>query len=238
MRVLILVAHPDPTHEATSFRFALSAKAALEAAGNEVRYVNLIAEGFDKAGSAGDFKQLKTDPFTYDGNQMIKDNLIDCIKVQQENLLWSTHVVIFAPLWFGRLPSCFYCYTERVLSFPFAYDYENYIEKGFLKGRKVTSIISTGVDSSFFDPKNGNTLDAYAWSAMYGFDYSGFTILRSLGIYSAVVPEMIKQQPELMKKINEKIVKLDQWKTVGSNKCFNALCSLEEVTPDNILVSE
>lgn len=119
MRVLILVAHPDPTHKATAFRFADGAKEALEKAGHEVRYVNLIEAGFNTTGSAADFKKVNTEPFTYIGNQA-DDNLIDPIKVQQENLKWSTHVLVFSPMWFGRLPSCFYAYTERVLTVPFA----------------------------------------------------------------------------------------------------------------------
>ncbi|EAY00354.1 Flavodoxin-like fold family protein [Trichomonas vaginalis G3] len=235
MHVLILVAHPDPTHKATAFRFADSAKAALEAAGHEVRYVNLIEEGFDVNASAKDFKKVETDPFNYSNNQGIPDNLIDTIKVQQANLLWSTHVLVFAPLWFGRLPACFYSFTERVFSFGFSYDGEKVLHQGVLAGRKVAIIVSTGVAPMFFDVKKGNSLDAYLWSAMYAFNYAGFTILRSLDVYGANSPKRKAMQPELQKKINEKLLKLDQWKTIDGERIYSNFAYLEEVTPENIL---
>ncbi|EAY07033.1 Flavodoxin-like fold family protein [Trichomonas vaginalis G3] len=235
MHVLILVAHPDPTHKATAFRFADSAKAALEEAGHEVRYVNLMEAGFDVVASMNDFKRVEMDPFEYPANQAIPDNLIDTIKVQQENLKWSTHVLIFAPLWFGRLPACFYSFSERVFSFGFAYDGESPLHQNVLKGRKVAIIVSAGVAPMFFDPKKGNGLDAYLWSAMYGFNYAGFTILRSLGIYGANSPRRKAMQPELQKKINEKLLKLDQWKTVDGERIYSNFINLEQVFPENIL---
>ncbi|EAX83483.1 Flavodoxin-like fold family protein [Trichomonas vaginalis G3] len=236
MHVLILVAHPDPTHKATSFRFADSAKAALEGAGHEVRYVNLMEAGFNQTASQDDFKTVNKEPFTYPGNQMVPDNLVDTIKVQQENLKWSTHVLVFAPLWFGRLPACFYAYTERVLSVGFAWDFQHTFDKAFLAGRKVSIIVSAGSPPMYFDPKNGNGLDAFLWSAMYGFNYAGFTILRSLGIFGANSPKRIAQQPELQQKFNEKFLQLDQWKTIGTEKLYSKIAELEEVNSENILL--
>ncbi|EAX80056.1 hypothetical protein TVAG_152110, partial [Trichomonas vaginalis G3] len=56
------------------------------------------------------------------------------------------------------------------------YDGEKVLHQGVLAGRKVAIIVSTGVAPMFFDVKKGNSLDAYLWSAMYAFNYAGFTI--------------------------------------------------------------
>ncbi|KAI5501586.1 Chain U Ribosomal Protein S10p/S20e [Trichomonas vaginalis G3] len=234
MRVLFLVAHVDPTHKATAFRFADSAKAALEKAGHEVRYVNLVESGFDRTLTTKDFKKIPDGTFSIFAVTG-QDNLVDEIKVQQENLKWATHVVIFAPMWYGRFPSCVYAYTERVLNVPFAWDFEHMLDKGYLAGKKVTSVISTGGAPMFFDPKEGNGLDAYTWSALYAFNYSGFTILRSIGIHGANSPKRIAMQPELQQKLNEKLLNLDNWKVITDKK-FIPLATLDQITePENLI---
>lgn len=233
MRVLMLVAHIDPTHKATAFRFADSAKQALIDGGHEVRYVNLVESGFDKVYTEGDFKTCNKEPFNLFANQS-EDNLSATVREQQENLKWCSHVIIFAPMWFGRLPACVYAFAERVFTVPFAWDFQNMLDKGHLAGRKVTCVISTGSAPMFFAPGEGNGLDSYVWSALYAFNYSGFTILRSIGVHGANSPKRIEQQPEMMKKLNEKLLQLDNWKVI-ENKKMVPLATLEEITVDNIL---
>lgn len=233
MRILILVAHVDPTHSATTFRFAESAKQYLEEHGHEVRYVNLIEAGFDRVVTEKDFKICQKEPFNLFANQS-EDNLQSEIKIQQDNLKWCTHLVIFAPMWFGRLPATVYAYAERVLTMPFAWDFQHMLEKGYLSGRKATVIITTASMPNYFKPSEGNSLDAYTWSALYAFNYSGFTIMRSFGIHGALSPKSIEKQPEIQKKLNEKLLLLDSWKLVG-NKKFVPLATLEEINLDNIV---
>ena len=57
MKVLLVIAHVDPNRQATAYRLANAANEALVAAGNEVKTVDLIHEGFDRCATPDDFKE-------------------------------------------------------------------------------------------------------------------------------------------------------------------------------------
>lgn len=172
MRVLILVAHVDPTQKAHSYRIANAISESFTAHGSEARIVDLVKVGFDKVATPADFKEVKLENFAYGANQA-PDNLCDAIKVQQENIKWATHIIAVGPVWFSRFPACFYAYTERVFSFGFGWDYKHNGPNGLFADKKFAVIVTAGAPPMVFDPKTGDGLDAYVQTITYVFRYTG-----------------------------------------------------------------
>lgn len=213
MKVLILVSHVDPTRNAHSYRIANAVEQSLKDNGHECRLIDLVREGFDKVGTAEDFKQVKLEQFDYEDNQY-EGNLIEKIKIQQDNIKWCTHIIVIGPIWFGRLPASFYAYTERVITSGFAWNKVNNFETGLLKDKKVATIITAGAPEMFFTPEGDGGLDSLLFTVSYAFRYSGMKIIHAVGIFDAKLPEKVEEHNEWIEKLKKVVLKLDLWKTI------------------------
>ena len=211
MKVLIVIAHVDPKKEATSYRLAKAAEEALVAAGNEVKTTDLIHEGFDKNASPSDFKKVADGPFGYLNNQTTEDNYIPEIQKQHELLKWCTHLIVIGPMWFYRLPACFYSWIERVFTLNFAYDYEHALEEGLLAGRKASIIITCGGGKPHFDANGYAPLEACLYSSTYALKYAGFKVTKTFAYFSANDQDVVEKEPEFIQKFKKAIVNLDSW---------------------------
>lgn len=102
MRVLVVHCHPNPE----SFNAALyrSACAALQAAGHELRSIDLYAEGFDPVLTRQEHAAYLHEP-----------GLI-AARVQKhvDALLWAEHLVFVYPTWFQGPPAMLKGWFERV----------------------------------------------------------------------------------------------------------------------------
>ena len=64
------------------------------------------------------------------------------VKAEHEYLLWAEHVTFIYPIWWTGMPAIMKGYIDRVLSYGFAYRYDQGVQKGLLTGR-ATTIINT-----------------------------------------------------------------------------------------------
>ncbi|KAH0792930.1 Flavodoxin-like fold family protein [Histomonas meleagridis] len=211
MKVLIVIAHCDPNKNATAYRFANAAKEALEAANNEVKITDLVHEGFDRTATANDFKKL-ADPnkFDYIGNQLPPDNLCEDIRKQQELFGWCDHIVVIAPMYFFRLPSCLYAWFERCFTNEFAFG-DGTMEKGPLKGKKASLIVTAGGSLAHFTTRGYTPLESIMYSSTYQFRYCGIDVTRTVLYPHANKPEVVEKEGEYLEKFKKAIIKLDAW---------------------------
>ena len=246
MKVLLVIAHVDPNRQATAYRLANAAKEALLAAGNEVQETDLIHEGFDRCATPDDFKELVNGgkPFYYSANQHSETNFIEIIQKQHEMIKWSTHIIVFAPMWMYRLPACFYAWFERVFSFGFAYDYKHTLANGFLAGRKVSFIITFGGTFQHFAGNGYSPIESCMYATAYGFRYSGIKPTRTFGYFSANNPEVVEKEAEYIEKFKKAIVKIDSWPLLpsldkkpeeGKPNDGEILAKLDPLTIDTVL---
>lgn len=235
MRVLILVAHVDPTQSAHSYRIANAINESFVANGHETRLVDLIKVGFDKVATSGDFKEVKLDNFSYGCNQT-PDNLIDDIKAQQANIEWATHIFAIGPIWFSRFPACFYAYTERVFTFGFGWDYKHNGVNGYFGDKRFAVIITAGAPPMAFMGDNGEGLDAYLQTVTYPFRYTGMKVTHAIGMYGPNSPNRIHEHKAWIEKLKDVVLKIDQWKVIPADQFkYKTLSEMNPETIDTII---
>jgi putative NADPH-quinone reductase len=184
-KFLLLIVHPDVSGQSTSHRIAQAASAALVAAGNEVRTVDLIATPFNAGASAADFLEVPAGRLVYQANQR-PENLIPAIREQQALLEWSTHVVVIGPIWFYRYPAALYAWVERVWTVGWAYDFSKKYEDLTLFGRKALFVITTGAPGELYTHGGPLTsIDALLYATTYPFAACGFAVARTQGVWLA-----------------------------------------------------
>jgi putative NADPH-quinone reductase len=103
VRVLVLLAHPEPA----SFAAALAAAAVrgLGSAGHEVRVVDLYGEGFEPV-------MTTADRIAYDTDDAVVD---DAVRAQTDHVLWAEALVFVYPTWWSGLPAVLKGWLDRVL---------------------------------------------------------------------------------------------------------------------------
>ncbi|MFM7507757.1 MAG: NAD(P)H-dependent oxidoreductase, partial [Rubrivivax sp.] len=102
MRLLVVFCHPDPE----SFGAALlrTATTALQAAGHELRVIDLYAEGFDPVFSRAEKRSYLTDT---------AQNVAG-VAVHVEALRWAEGWIAVYPTWTYGLPAMFKGWLDRV----------------------------------------------------------------------------------------------------------------------------
>ena len=245
MKVLIVIAHCDPNKNATSYRLANAAKEALEAAHNQVKVTDLVAEGFDRTATSNDFKKI-ADPkkFNYVANELPADNLCDAVLKQHELITWCDHILVIGAMYFFRFPACLYAWIERCFTLDYAFSNTKNMENGPLKGRKVSLLITTGGPAPHFVARGYSPLEALLYSTTYGFRYCGFECTRSMGYFGANIPEVISKESEWTEKFKKAVVKLDSWPLLpilhgkpqdGEKNEPEIIAGLEPLQPEDVL---
>ncbi|WP_374034324.1 NAD(P)H-dependent oxidoreductase [Bdellovibrio bacteriovorus] len=111
---------------------------------------SLAQKYFDGAKDAGfDVKlvhlsRLQFDPILHKGYLQIQELEPDLVQIQKD-ILWSEHIVIVFPIWWGTVPALLKGFLDRVLlpGFAFKYHKNDPFWDRLLKGRTGRLIITT-----------------------------------------------------------------------------------------------
>ncbi len=136
MNILIVYSHPY----SKSFNHAIkkSVETVLKDFGHQVRVRDLYKGSFDPVLSVTDLAAIRSGKVPSD------------IKNEQKHVAWADAFVVIHPVWWTGLPAMMKGYIDRVLSFGFAYTYENGAPKGLLTGKKVFIINTTGSPYDYY----------------------------------------------------------------------------------------
>ena len=136
MNVLVVIAHPNPQ----SFNMALleSVKSGLGEAGHTVRVKDLYSLG------------IKTNLDGADLGRIVRGDIPEDIKKEQEDLLWAEGLVFIYPIWWFAAPSILKGWVDRVFLRGFAYDFTADGIKGLLKHEKALLMSTTGGDEKSY----------------------------------------------------------------------------------------
>jgi NAD(P)H dehydrogenase (quinone) len=146
MKVLIVLAHPEPT----SFTAALkdAAVAAIEKAGHTAVVSDLYAEQFNPVAGRHDFVTV-ADParFHYQTEQLHasrNNGFAPDLVREQARLAQAALVILIFPLWWGGMPAILKGWFDRVCAYGFAYADGKRFDSGYLLGRRGLLAVTTG----------------------------------------------------------------------------------------------
>ena len=188
MRVLIVIGHPSPNKDGTAHNLARVAKDALIKAGNEVRWTDLMDDGYDKCASAADFAHPidENKRFNYID---VGDDVTPQVKKSHDDVAWATHLIIFGPMWYFRFPACVYAWQERVFTRGFSFNND---EVPPLKGKKLMCVITCAPAQGYYSTANEATVESYLLPLTTGFRLNGFDVCQSHCVYGCPSEEVEK----------------------------------------------
>lgn len=131
-RILLIQGHPDAAqHHLCNALERAYAKGA-EAAGHEVRHLDVAALDFPLIRSQQEWEQ-----------GLLPANL----KPAQDYICWAEHLVLFFPLWLGDMPALLKGFLEQVArpNFAFTAEGENPFAKKGLTGRSARVVVTMGM---------------------------------------------------------------------------------------------
>ncbi|WP_058300742.1 NAD(P)H-dependent oxidoreductase [Gorillibacterium timonense] len=129
MNLLVIFTHPN--HESLSYAFLQEVLEGSRenSAIQEVRVLDLYAEGFDPV-------------LTFHKEKRRRDMHRDpAFARYREQLLWADKLVFIYPIWWGRPPAMLMGYIDQMFSSEFAYrDKGGLVPEGLLKGKSAVII--------------------------------------------------------------------------------------------------
>lgn len=130
-RILILLGHPDPSHERLCRALAEAYADGAQAAGHQVRRIDIATL---------DIPYLRTQPEFEHGSPLYG------LAEAQDAITWAQHMLVVFPLWLGDMPAMLKAFFEQVLrpGFAFAYRAKGLPEKR-LTGRTAHVVITMGM---------------------------------------------------------------------------------------------
>lgn len=136
-RIVIIQGHPDPEGKHFGHTLAQAYREGGEAAGHEVRLVEVAKLDFPLLRSQEDFDHGSPP---------------DSIRTAQESIAWANHLVIFYPLWLGTLPALLKGFLEQVLrpEFAFTKTSAGMPAKKRLTGRSARVVVTMGMPASAY----------------------------------------------------------------------------------------
>lgn len=134
MRVVVVVAHPDPA----SFSHAITTTAttSLLSAGHEVTVLDLYAEGFRAAMSPAE-------RLAYHSERPILDPMVE----RHADIVKGAEALIFIyPTWWSTMPAILKGWLERVMvpGVGFVFDEHHHVRRGLTHVRRVIGISTYG----------------------------------------------------------------------------------------------
>ena len=131
-RIVIIQGHPDPEGKRFGHALAQAYREGAEAAGHEVRLVEVARLNFPLLRSQEDFDHGSPP---------------DSIRPAQEAIEWADHLVILYPLWLGTLPALLKGFLEQVLrpGFAFTRTAPDKPAKKRLTGRSARVVVTMGM---------------------------------------------------------------------------------------------
>src|SRR6185369_5924470 len=130
MKHLIIYAHPNKS--SLNHFIKQTAVAALENAGHEVVVRDLYEINFNPVMSLEDMNGQRNGTVAGD------------VRIEQEFIEWAEAITFIYPIWWTGLPAIIKGYIDRVMSYGFAYRYDNGIQKGLLQGKSAFIINTQG----------------------------------------------------------------------------------------------
>lgn len=187
VNVFVLNTDPDINPNSLCRRVVRSSMEIFKANPNQytVTSTDLAADGWLDPLSAKDFTRL-SDPIHVNlrTEQMVSP-IIPKIQNEQQKLLNSDLFIIFAPLsWFG-MPSQFYAWWERVVTFGKMYGPGKMYQTGSCSMKRALCVIVTNYKQEEFgkDTPNG-TIEELLYPITHGMLYPlGFKIYRSQAVF-------------------------------------------------------
>lgn len=175
MNYLLVIAHADPTGVSSAHRLAQAAKESLEGAGKTVKVLDLLKEGFTSAASQNDFNNINIKRYNYGSLQEIPNNLKKELVDQQELIKWCDYLLIFTPIWYFRPPGILFTWFDRIITVNFK-----------ISDKKLLIIATVGADMNYYTHATGNftALDAMLYTTTFAFNYIGFKVFETQGVYS------------------------------------------------------
>lgn len=136
-RILIIDGHPDTDRDRYVHALAAAYRSGAEAAGHEVRTIEVGRLRFTSVRSNDDFREGRPPA---------------AIAAAQRDIQWASHLVILYPLWLGSMPGLLKCFLEQVLrpDFAFAATSRKGLPRKLLKGRSARIIVTMGMPAFFY----------------------------------------------------------------------------------------
>ena len=136
-RITIIQGHPDPSPDRFCRALADAYQAGAEAAGHEVRVVDVAALDFPLLRKRAD----------WEGGPAPAD-----IRAAQQAIAWAGHVVIVFPLWLGDVPALLKAFLEQALRPGFAFRYgKKGLPVKLMKGRSARVVVTMGMPAFFYE---------------------------------------------------------------------------------------
>ena len=130
-RITIIQGHPDPAGEHLCHALADAYRAGAEAAGSEVRTIDVAQLMFPMIRSKHDFEHGERPAVVTEAQSMIRT---------------SDHLVIVYPLWLGTMPALLKAFLEQVFRYDFTFESTaNGRFKPLLKGRSARVVVTMGM---------------------------------------------------------------------------------------------
>lgn len=136
-RIVVIQGHPDPSEERFCRALAEAYAGAAEAAGHEVRVIDVARIEFPVLRSQQEFEEgVPVEP----------------IRQAQESIAWANHLLVVYPLWMGAMPALLKAFFEQVLRPGFGANMEA-ADTGWtkrLKGHSARIVVTMGMPAFFY----------------------------------------------------------------------------------------
>ena len=146
MRVVVVVAHPDPN----SFNHAIAstATASLSKAGHQVTVIDLYGEGFRADMSKGEW-------LAYHSERPILDPMAE----RHADIVKQAEALIFVyPTWWSTMPAVLKGWLERVMvpGVGFVFDEKQRVRRGLKQVRRIVGISTYGSPRAYVKAMHDN----------------------------------------------------------------------------------
>ena len=154
MRVLIVLAHPEPT----SFNAAMAATAvaALEAAGHEVQLSDLHAMAFDPVSDRRNFVTVanpeRLDQQREESFAALNDGFEQGLQIEMDKLAWCDLLILQFPLWWLGMPAILKGWIDRVFAAGRAYGGGRWFASGLFRGKTALLSLTVGGGEASYSP--------------------------------------------------------------------------------------
>jgi putative NADPH-quinone reductase len=138
MKMTIIDGHPDPSEGHLNHALADCYARAAEAAGHEIRRIDVAKLNF---------------PIMRDPKDFIEGHPLPDIVRAQDDIRWAEHVVFFFPLWMSDMPSLLKAFLEQTFRPGFALDFGSgplKLPKQLLRGKSARIVVTMGMPAFFY----------------------------------------------------------------------------------------
>ncbi|MBP4138914.1 NAD(P)H-dependent oxidoreductase [Flavobacterium geliluteum] len=130
MKNLVIYAHPNSNSLNHFFKQIVVEN--LQELGQEVIVRDLYEINFDPILSLADMNGQRIGQVSND------------VKIEQDFISWADQIIFIYPIWWTGMPAIMKGYIDRVMSYGFAYRYDQGVQKGLLAGKQTIIINSHG----------------------------------------------------------------------------------------------